>query len=108
MVNILNQCMSFIGNFLSEQFYALLNFLIGMMPDYSPHFGGLSMHNMFNSLVSWVENGNGIIFWFFRLDILTDAFVAAISMLVAACLIKFVIVVINIIHDILDSIPVIG
>lgn len=108
MVSILNQCMTFIGSFLSEQFYGLLNFLLGMLPTYTNAYGGLWITNMFNSMVAWVGHGNGLVFWFFRLDILAEAFAVAISMVVVSCLVKFVIIVIRLIHDVLDSIPVIG
>ena len=106
MLNLLNQAMTWLSSFMNQAFTSLLNFFLDMFP------------NANGSITWWVTSG--VKAYFFQPDttmnlfafldptLLTATMTIIVTLIPISIAIRFGRTLVSLIHQILDSIPVIG
>lgn len=108
MIDVINQALSYLGQFVNAGLLTIANMFLGLFPDASSSVAGTPIDNFFNALVNWIQFNSLNLFYFFNLNYLYNAVLIGVGLICVAILYRFACFVISLIHKIADSIPVIG
>ena len=103
MLDALNTALSWLGDLLSGAFLTLVNFLLGFFPDADPSINAV--------IDSWNVGGGGLTMnplYFLDVPMVMVCAGMAVTVIFVCLLVSFVRWVISTVHELLDSIPVIG